>query len=349
MISFRNDYSRGAHPRVLDKLLSTNGQSFVGYGEDEVCAAAQQRLRALIQDDQAALHLVVGGTQANLLVISSILRPHQGVVAAESAHIHVHETGAVEATGHKVLALTSPDGKLKPEQVEGLVQAHWQDANREHAVQPGMVYISQTTELGTVYSLGELEALHAACRRLGLPLYIDGARLGHAICSEGADFTLPDISRCCEAFTIGLTKQGALFGEAIVIREPALQRDFRYQIKQRGAMLAKGWLLGLQFEALFEDGLYLELAQQANRQALRIRDALQALGIPCLTPSPSNQQFPILPNPVIEGLREGCSFELIEAVDQDHTAIRFVTSWATEDHEVDRLIADLKRLAASHQ
>lgn len=344
MISFKNDYSRGAHPRVLEKLLSANTQSFTGYGEDEVCAAAQRRMRALIQDEQAALHLVAGGTQANLLVIASILKPHQGVIAAQSAHIHVHETGAIEATGHKVLALPSPDGKLRPEQVENLVQAHWQDANHEHAVQPGMVYISQTTELGTVYSLKELQALHRACRALGLPLYIDGARLGHAIHSEGADFALHDIARCCEAFTIGLTKQGALFGEAIVIREPSLQKDFRYLIKQRGAMLAKGWLLGLQFEALFEDGLYLRLSQQANAQAMRIRDAIDRLRIPSLTPSPSNQQFPILPNPVIAGLRERYSFELIEAVDEGHTAIRFVTSWSTEDSEVEQLIADLERL-----
>ena len=301
----------------------------------------------MIAQEQAALHLVAGGTQANLLVIASILRPHQGVIAAQSAHIHVHETGAVEATGHKVLALQSPDGKLRPDQVERLVRAHWADANHEHAVQPGMVYISQTTELGTVYSLSELQALHRACRALKLPLYIDGARLGHAIHSEGADFGLPDIARCCEAFTIGLTKQGALFGEAIVIVDPALQPDFRYLIKQRGAMLAKGWLLGLQLEALFEDGLYLRLSKQANQQAMRIRDAMVRLHIPCLVPSPSNQQFPILSNAVIDRLRADYSFELIEAVDEAHSAIRFVTSWATEDSEVDQLIADLERLAAS--
>lgn len=344
MIYFKNDYSRGTHPRVLEWLAAHNVAHYPGYGEDELVGAAQQLLRGMLGHDSCQLHLVAGGTQANLLVIAGILRPHQAVVATQDGHIFTHETGAIEATGHRVIALESPDGKLRPEQISQLMQAHRADANRCHSVQPGMVYISQTTELGTVYSLAELQALYALCRAEGLLLYIDGARLGHALASEGADVTLPDMATVCDVFTIGLTKQGALFGEAVVVNRPELLQDFRYLIKQRGAMLAKGWLLGLQFLALFEDGLYLQLARQANAQALAIRDGLQQLGISCLSQSPSNQQFPVLPNALIASLSEGFAFETIRPMDAGHTCIRLVTSWATQDSEVRQLLEAVAQL-----
>lgn len=341
MIDFRNDYAQGAHEQVLGALAGLAGQGFSGYGEDDLCRAAQERVRRLTGQPGAALYFLSGGTQANLTVIASMLRPHQGVVAADTAHIAAHETGAIEATGHKVLTLPHRDGKVNPDDIERMVAAHYADDSFEHTVQPGMVYISNTTELGSIYTARELEGISRVCRARGLPLYLDGARLGYALASEGNDLTLAKVAALCDAFTIGLTKQGALFGEAVVIVNPALQKDFRYIIKQRGGMLAKGWLMGAQFEALMTDDLYGRLSRHAVGLAMRLKHGLREMGVPSLSDSPSNQQFPILPNDVIDALRRQFAFHAIEVVDERHTGVRFCTSWYTNPADVETLLAAL--------
>ena len=341
MIDFRNDYAQGAHEQVLGALAGLAGQGFSGYGEDDLCRAAQERVRRLTGQPGAALYFLSGGTQANLTVIASMLRPHQGVVAADTAHIAAHETGAIEATGHKVLTLPHRDGKVNPDDIERMVAAHYADDSFEHMVQPGMVYISNTTELGSIYTARELEGIRRVCRSRGLPLYLDGARLGYALASEGNDLTLAKVAALCDAFTIGLTKQGALFGEAVVIVNPALQKDFRYIIKQRGGMLAKGWLMGAQFEALMTDDLYGRLSRHAVGLAMRLKHGLREMGVPFLSDSPSNQQFPILPNDVIVALRRQFAFHAIEVVDESHTGVRFCTSWYTNPADVETLLAAL--------
>lgn len=341
MIDFRNDYAQGAHEQVLGALAGLAGQGFSGYGEDALCRAAQERVRRLTGQPKAALYFLSGGTQANLTVIASMLRPHQGVVAADTAHIAAHETGAIEATGHKVLTLPHRDGKVNPDDIERMVAAHYADDSFEHTVQPGMVYISNTTELGSIYTARELEGISRVCRARGLPLYLDGARLGYALASEGNDLTLAKVAALCDAFTMGLTKQGALFGEAVVIVNPALQKDFRYIIKQRGGMLAKGWLMGAQFEALMTDDLYGRLSRHAVGLAMRLKHGLREMGVPSLSDSPSNQQFPILPNDVIVALRRQFAFHAIEVVDERHTGVRFCTSWYTNPADVETLLAAL--------
>ena len=341
MIDFRNDYAQGAHEQVLGALAGLAGQGVSGYGEDDLCRAAQERVRRLTGQPGAALYFLSGGTQANLTVIASMLRPHQGVVAADTAHIAAHETGAIEATGHKVLTLPHRDGKVNPDDIERMVAAHYADDSFEHTVQPGMVYISNTTELGSIYTARELEGISRVCRARGLPLYLDGARLGYALASEGNDLTLAKVAALCDAFTMGLTKQGALFGEAVVIVNPALQKDFRYIIKQRGGMLAKGWLMGAQFEALMTDDLYGRLSRHAVGLAMRLKHGLREMGVPSLSDSPSNQQFPILPNDVIVALRRQFAFHAIEVVDERHTGVRFCTSWYTNPADVETLLAAL--------
>lgn len=343
MIRFECDYGEGAHPAILQKLLETNMEQTPGYGEDLYCQRAAERIKELCQAPEAQVHFLVGGTQANTTVIGSILRPHQGVIAAQTAHINVHETGAIEATGHKVLTVESTDGKVRPEQIQAIYDAHWQDCSHEHMVQPGMVYISQSTENGTIYTLAELEALSAVCRRLALPLFMDGARLGFALAAV-SDMTLADIARFCDVFYIGGTKLGALFGEAVVIMNPSLQKDFRYAIKQRGGMLAKGRLLGLQFEVLFNDGLYEQISRHGVQQAMRIKDAFIAAGCPFRYDSPSNQQFPILTEAQLAKLAEQYAYSFIEKLSDGRSVVRFCTSWATKESDVDRLVADIAAL-----
>lgn len=347
MIRFECDYAEGAHPEILKCLVQTNFEQTEGYGDDRHCEHARQIIRRLCDDDRADVHFLVGGTQTNTTVIASVLRPHQGVISADSGHINVHETGAIEATGHKVLALPAHDGKLSAAQVEEAVLAHQNDPNREHTVQPGMVYISQPTECGTLYYKEELQRLSEICRRYGIPLFIDGARLGYALEAETNDLTLPDIARLCDVFYIGGTKVGALFGEAVVILADTLKQDFRYLMKRQGAMLAKGRVLGIQFETLFEDGLYSEISRHAVRMAMKIRDAFEAKGISFLYPSPTNQQFPVLNNTQIATLSEKYAFEYWTKVDMHHTAVRFCTSWATREEDVDALIEDVKNLDPS--
>ena len=344
MIYFNNDYSEGGHPAVLDALVRTNLEQTPGYGEDHHCASAATKIRKLCGREDVAVHFLVGGTQTNLTVIDAALRPHQGALCAVSGHIHVHETGAVEATGHKCLTLPSTDGKIRAEQVERAVLAHRADGAFEHIVQPKLVYISNPTELGTLYTLSELTELSETCHKLGLYLFMDGARLGYGLCATGNDVTMADIARLCDVFYIGGTKVGLLFGEAVVIGNPALAEDFRYLMKQHGGMLAKGRLLGVQFDAIFEDDLYFKIAAHADKMADRIRSAMDELQVPYLVPGITNQIFPILPDTVLEELSKTYVFTEQERVSDTHRAVRFCTSWATKEENVEKLCEDLHRL-----
>lgn len=344
MIQFDSDYTNGAHPAILERLLQTNTVQTIGYGEDEYCRRAAEKIRKLCRREDAAVRFFVGGTQTNLTVISALLRPYQGVLSAETGHINVHESGAIEATGHKVLALPSRGGKITAEQVIKAYKQHWSDANHAHMVQPGMVYVSHPTENGTTYTRQELYDLRDACKECGLPLYLDGARLGYAMAAAGNDITFADLAACCDAFYIGGTKVGALFGEALVITNELLKRDSTYLMKQRGALLAKGRLLGIQFDVLLEDGLYTDIAAHAVSLALRIRAAFEEKGITMRYDSDTNQQFPILPNEWIHRLSTKYSFTLWEAMDAAHTVVRFCTSWSTAEADVNELLADISAL-----
>lgn len=339
MIQFQCDYSEGAHPRILERMMQTNFEQTVGYGEDHYCEMARVLVQKACGRPDADVHFLVGGTQANATVISSVLRPHQGVLCVRSGHINVHETGAIEHSGHKVLALEGVDGLLSADSVRAAMEEHLAEDGPEHTVQPGMVYISFSTEVGTVYTLSQLKELSAVCREYGLPLFIDGARMGYGLASDGCDVTLNDIADLADVFYIGGTKQGALFGEAVVIVNESLKKDFRYFIKQNGGMLAKGRLLGIQFMTLFEDGLYFELSGHAVAQAMRIRDAFASKGYKFLVESPTNQQFPILPNSEMERLSADFKFSVWQKIDEGHTAVRFCTSWATKAEAVDALLA----------
>ncbi len=344
MIRFESDYLEGAHPLILKRLEETNFDQTAGYGNDPFCDSAREKIRGLCGDADVDVHFLVGGTQANFTVISAVLRSYQGVLAAVTGHINVHETGAVEATGHKVLPLPSEDGKITAEQVQHAYDVHWNDADHEHIVQPGMVYISWPTENGTLYSKEELQALHDTCERLGIPLFLDGARMGYGLTAEPNTLTLADIAELTDVFYIGGTKVGALFGEAVVISNPAIKKDFRYLIKQHGGMLAKGRLLGIQFDTLFAGGLYFEIAKHADRLAMRLREAFVKKGYELRYDSYTNQQFPILPNSHIDRLKKKYSFAFWEVVDDTSSAVRFCTSWATREESVDELIRDIEEL-----
>ncbi len=345
MLYFNCDYTEGAHPRILERMLNTNMEQTVGYGEDQYCEQARELIRKECGREDVAVHFLVGGTQANFTVIRAALRPHQGAISAVTGHINAHETGAVEATGHKVLALPSgSEGKLTAAQVEETVKNHWSDETHEHQVQPKMVYISHPTENGALYTLAELEALSKTCKENGLYLFLDGARLGYGLTARGTDVAMADLARLCDVFYIGGTKCGALFGEAVVIVNPELKTDFRYAIKQNGGMLAKGRLLGIQFLTLFEDGLYYQICRTANQQAYRIADACKEAGFPFFAESITNQQFPIFPNRLLEKLGQKYAYSTWAKVDEDHTAIRLATSWATREEAVEQLIADIQEL-----
>lgn len=337
--AFRNDYSEGAHPRLLQALAAAGSEQNIGYGLDRHSLRATQLIRAQLGGIDADVHLLAGGTQTNLLAISSFLRPHQAAISAYSGHIATHETGAIEATGHKVLTVHAADGKLTPALIEPVLREHGDD---EHMVQPKLVYVSDSTELGTIYTRAELQALSAFCRKNGLLLFLDGARLGSALTAHGNDLTLADIAQLTDAFYVGGTKNGALLGEALVVCNPALKADLRYLIKQRGAMLAKGAVLGVQFEALFEDGLFFELAEHANAQAARLREALAALDVKFLADSPTNQLFPILPAQAVAELARHYGFNRVAANADGSATIRLVTSWATKPDAVDGFIADVR-------
>ena len=344
MIRFNCDYAEGAHERILQRLCGTNLVQTPGYGEDDYCVKAAGLIRQAIGREDAYVQFLVGGTQTNFTVIDAALRPHQGVISAVSGHINGHETGAVEACGHKILAVPGADGKVKAEQVEQLCEAHYKDASFEHMVQPKMVYISNPTEIGTLYTSQELLKLRQVCSKYGLYLFLDGARLGYGLMAEGNDLDLKQIAECCDVFYIGGTKVGALFGEAVVITNPDLKQDFRYIMKQKGAMLAKGRLLGIQFQTLFEDGLYFEISAHADRLAMKLKKAFEEHGCPFLADSVTNQQFPVFPDRELEELAKEFSFNYQERIDEEHSAVRFCTSWATREEDVDALIGRIQSL-----
>ena len=342
---FHNDYNEACHPEVVNKLISYSGYQMNGYGEDECCRRAADLIRQKCYREDLSVHFFVGGTQANLTIIDAALRPHQAAVGAVTAHINVHETGSIEATGHKVIGLPSNDGKITASQIEETILNHIHDESHEHIAQPKLVYISNPTELGTIYSLSELEDISSTCKKYGLYLFVDGARLGYGLAAEGNDVTLADMARLCDVFYIGGTKVGAMFGEAAVISEPRIAEDFRYIIKQHGGMLAKGWLLGLQFEALLENDLYFKIAQHADHLADQIRATLVRLGYPLLVDGVTNQIFPILPDEMLAELKKDFSFSEQERVDDTHRAVRFCTSWATKQEDVDALCRALEELS----
>lgn len=344
MIYFNCDYNEGAHERILKALAETNMEQTPGYGMDPYCQKAADLLKKQCGREVADIHFLVGGTQTNLTVIASSLRPHQGILAAETAHINVHETGAIEGCGHKVLTLASEDGKITAAQVEKAYQSYKNEPTAEHMVQPKMVYISNPTELGTIYTRDELENLRDVCSRNRLILFMDGARLGYGLEAEGNTLDLPCIAECCDVFYIGGTKVGALFGEAVVICNPSIKEDFRCIMKQKGAMLAKGRLLGIQFLELFRDGLYFAIAAQADRMADRMRRAFREMGYSFLVENTTNQIFPILPDAHLRILEKTFSFEYQEKVDETHTAVRFCTSWATKKEHVDCLLERLRQI-----
>ncbi|MEG0833496.1 MAG: aminotransferase class I/II-fold pyridoxal phosphate-dependent enzyme [Oscillospiraceae bacterium] len=346
MYSFLNDYSEGAHERIMEALAATNREQTCGYGMDDYCEKARDLIAARLGGDVAGIHFLVGGTQANMTVISAALKAHQGVISAKTGHINAHETGAVEATGHKVLTIETENGKLSAEDVDKLINAHYMDENFEHTVQPGMVYISNPTEIGTIYSKKELTELSCVCAKHKVPLFLDGARLGCALTCDENDLTLADIAHLTDVFYIGGTKMGALFGEAVVIANEEINRDFRYHIKQRGGMLAKGRLLGIQFAALFEDDLYFELARHANVMARKLSDGIRKLGFDFLVDSPTNQLFPIFEKQLIASLSESFVMSVWQTYDDTRDAVRLCTSWATKEAHVDEFLSKLG--SASH-
>ena len=337
MLSFESDYIEGAHPAILEALEKTNFEPLPGYGTDAISLSAKARIREACAAPNAEVFLLSGGTSANQIVISSMLRQEEGVIAASTGHVSVHEAGAIEYTGHKVLALPSHEGRLSAEEVRAFLAAFFADANNEHMVFPGMVYISFPTELGTLYSRDELFALSAVCREFGLPLYIDGARLAYGLESAACDLTLLELAHLADVFYIGGTKCGALIGEAVVFPHGNAPKHFVTLIKQRGALLAKGRLTGIQFDVLFTDGLYFRLGRHAIEMAEKLRALLLEKGCRLYIDSPTNQQFVIMPNGQIKKLRESVAFSFWDRFDDENSIVRFCTSWATKPESIDEL------------
>lgn len=344
MIRFNNDYSEICHERILNRLNEIKNVQVCGYSEDEYCKEAAEIIKKLIGREDASVHFLVGGTQTNLTIITAALRPHQCAVCAETGHINVHETGAIEATGHKVFGIPTDDGKLTGDMVRKVYEQHWSDGSHEHIAQPKLVYISDSTEIGTIYKKSELIELYKACKECGLYLFLDGARLGYGLCSSQSDLDIKTVAENTDVFYIGGTKCGAMFGEAVVILNDDLKEDFRYLIKQRGGMLAKGWLLGVQFSELLKDGLYFDIARHADELAEKIKNAALEAGYELYAESPSNQQFIIFPDSVLEKLNEKYVFEYQKRIDESHSVVRICTSWATPDENVDMLINDIKNM-----
>ena len=339
-ISFNNDYSEGAHPNILKKIVEKNLESNIGYGCDDYCKQARDLILKEIDCPTSKIHFFVGGTQTNLTFIASVLRPHQAVICCESGHINVHETGSVEATGHKVLTTPAFLGKVKIEEIDKCLKYH-QD---EHMVMPKMVYISNSTEIGTLYTLKELKKLYAYCQKNNLYLFVDGARLGAAITAKSNDVTLKDFAKYCDAFYIGGTKHGLLFGEALVINNNDLEEDFRFIMKQKGALLAKGFLLGIQFKELFVNNLFYEIGKHENTMAETIQNAFIKKEIELFINSNTNQIFPILSKKQYDELDKKYLFSIWKKLDNNRIITRFVTSWATKQEDVDNLINDIKKL-----
>ncbi|WP_276877890.1 threonine aldolase family protein [Chryseobacterium joostei] len=338
--SFKNDYSEGCHPNILQALLQYNLDQQAGYGEDMYSLKAKELIKEKINKKDSEVYFVSGGTQANLIVISSILKPYQCAVSASTGHILNNETGAIEATGHKILSIETEDGKLRPSDIIPVLEGH---SNVPHQVMPKLVYISNSTELGTIYQAKELEELSEFCRQNRLYLFMDGARLGHGLTSEISDLTLERVTELTDIFYLGGTKNGALIGEAIVINNHVLQEDFAFNIKQKGALLAKGRLLGIQFMELMKDDLYFDLAKHANQQAMKIKHALQEKGVKFLSDTYTNQIFPIVSNGLIQVLSEHFDFFVWKKIDESFSAIRLITSWNTGDDAVNQFIEIIKR------
>ena len=343
MIRFESDYTQGAVPEIIDALAKTNMEMTPGYGADEYCLSAAEKIKAELCCENADIHFLVGGTQTNLTFIASVMRPYQAVICADTGHINVHECGSIEACGTKLLQLPCEDGKIKAEEIDKIAGDHFGDPIREHAVQPGLVYISFPTENGTLYSKKEFEDIYSVCRKYDLLLYIDGARLGYGLASKDNDLEMKDFPLICDAFYIGGTKVGALFGEALVIVNDRCKRDFRYMMKQKGAMLAKGRLLGLQFDALFTDGLYYRISRHAAILAEKIRKSFEDKGVKFLYDSPTNQQFPILTKEQRDFLGKDFAYSDWCKVG-DKFAVRFCTSWATDEKDVDRLVEAIEKM-----
>ncbi len=339
--SFKNDYSEACHPHILEALVQSNLDQQNGYGDDDYSNEARELIKNKIEDQRADIHFVSGGTQANLLVISSVLRPHESVISAETGHIFTNETGAIEATGHKIHGIVTEDGKLKPEHIQSVLDSH---TNKPHQLKQRLVYISNSTEIGTIYQKQELKELYEFCQSNDLYLFMDGARIAQALTSEISDLTLEDVATFTDVFYLGGTKNGALLGEAIVITNDKLKEDFGFHIKQKGALLAKGRLLGIQFLELMKDDLYFDLAKQSNLQAMKIKSAFQKKGFKFLSETFTNQIFPILSNSQIEKLSEHFDFYVWKKRDEKNSAIRLITSWATSDEVVERFLKAIDNL-----
>lgn len=344
VIRFNNDYNCSAHPKILQALADTQSESYGGYGIDPWCEKAEAEIKKYLDCPEAKVHFMVGGTQVNYTVISAALRPYQSVISAATGHINVHETGAVEHCGHKIHALPAAEGKITAAQIAEEAALYYESPIPEHITEPKLVYLSYPTEYGTIYSKQELEEISAVCKQYQMYLFIDGARMGYGLGAPASDVTLADIARFADVFYIGGTKCGALFGEAVVFTNPELGVNFRSHIKQNGAMLAKGWLLGLQFYTLFRDGLYFEITKNAVRYAMQIKEAFAAKGIPAYFESPTNQQFVILGNTMLAKLDGKYVYEYDHKVDDTHSCIRFCTSWSTKQEDIDALIADIQAL-----
>ena len=344
-LSFASDYLEGAHPSILKRLADTNWQKLPGYGFDEISLAAKDKIRQACHAPNAEVEFLVGGTQANAVMIDALLQPYQGVAAADTGHISVHEAGAIEAGGHKVLTLPGHEGKITAAQIAELAGDYAADANHDHMVMPGMVYLSQPTEFGTLYTKSELQAIHDVCQQYDMKLYVDGARLSYALACTVNDVTMADLATLCDAFYIGGTKCGALIGEAVVIPDPKLLPHLFTMIKQHGALLAKGRLLGIQFDELFKDNRYMDIARPAILYADRIRDCLKQNGYRLYGSSPTNQTFFVIENQQLARLEKQVEFSFWEKYDETHTIIRFATSWATQKQDVDQLCKLMRELA----
>lgn len=341
MYNFKNDYSVGAHPNILNKLIETNLDPQLGYGDDDYSIEAKKFIKNWIGNPEAAVFFLSGGTQTNLIAISFLLRPHEAVISAKTGHIYANETGAIEATGHKVIAVDTEEGKLKPADIENTLKEY---SLKPHVVKPKLVFISNSTEIGTIYSKTELTELSDFCKSKNLLLYLDGARLGHGLTAENSDLTLSDISKLTDVFYIGATKNGALLGEALIFNNPEMGIEFEFVKKQKGAMLAKGRVLAIQFLELFNNDLYFTLAKHANVMAMKLAHAIKEKGYSFLTESTTNQIFPILPNNIIDKLSEKYLFYVWKEIDENQSAIRLITSWATEENMVNEFIKDIKKL-----
>lgn len=334
MISFESDYTIGTHEKILNRMQEMNLEQQKGYGGDVICESAKEKIRKACGCDEAQVHFLVGGTQTNAIVIASMLERYEGVVAAQTGHVSVHEAGAIEYTGHKVLEIPGYDGKMKVEDLRKCLRMFWDDRNYEHMVFPGMVYISHPTEYGTLYTLEELKQISEVCREYEIPLFLDGARLGYGLMSRNTDVTLPDIAKYCDVFYIGGTKVGALFGEAVVFTKNNMPKHFLTMVKQQGGLLAKGWLLGLQFDTLFTDDLYYEISKNAIDRAEELKEIFRKKGYSFYMDSPTNQQFFILDDEKVKDLQEKVGFGFWEKYDESHTVVRFATSWATTKEDL---------------